>query len=202
MIQRESCEGSYVILFSKKFRPFLGGASSTKLDPVGLGTVCKTIWRHFCNFPRLLELLVFALFVFHKNVLALLVLYENVQDCSPFNFCVEKSWGSQRENIMGGDISVKVEGKERESHNNENTSFSLWIIGILSCFNLIDILHIVLNTNNNINIIVVDFKIWSLNLNIGVSPEPDFKYWIRGHQVVTRWSPIDHQVTFDTFITM
>ena len=111
MIQRESCEGSYVILFSKKFRPFLGGASSTKLDPVGLGTVCKTIWRHFCNFPRLLELLVFALFVFHKNVLALLVLYENVQDCSPFNFCVEKSWGSQRENIMGGDISVKVEGK-------------------------------------------------------------------------------------------
>ena len=111
MIQRESCEGSYVILFSKKFRPFLGGASSTKLDPVGLGTVCKTIWRHFCNFPRLLEMFVLALFVFHKNVLDLLILYENVQDCSPFNFCQEKSWGSQRENIMGSDISSKVEGK-------------------------------------------------------------------------------------------
>ena len=69
---------------------------------------------------------------------------------------------------MGGDISVKVEGKDRESHNNENTSFFWWIIGILSCFYLIDILHIDLNTNTNINIIVVDFKIWSLNLNIKV----------------------------------
>ena len=129
MIQRESCEGSYVILFSKKFRPFLGGASSTKLDPVGLGTACKTIWRHFCNFLRLPEMFVLALFVFDKDVLALLVLYENVQDCSPFNFCVEKSWGSQRENIMGGDISVKVEGKG-EGKSQQLKYIFLWNIGI------------------------------------------------------------------------
>ena len=129
MIQRESCEGSYVILFSKKFRPFLGGASSTKLDPVGLGTVCKTIWRHFCNFPTLLEMFVLALFVFHVNVLALLVLYENVQDCSPLNFCQEKSWGSQRENIMGGDISVKIEGKG-EGKSQQLKYIFLWNIGI------------------------------------------------------------------------
>ena len=39
-----------------------------------------------------------------------------------------------------------------------------------SCFNLIDILHI----DVNININVLDFKILSLSLNIGVDAIPDF----------------------------
>ena len=46
-----------------------------------------------------------------------------------------------------------------------------------SCFNLIDILHIDVNTNTDININVLDFKILSFSLNIGVGAivlEPDF----------------------------